>query len=418
MTPSLGAAHEEPTDGQTGTHRLPDQITITEEREVPRGDRLHLGKAIAVAMVACVLVGLAESVNDIVLRYIGGSPKSLSFVLIEQMPWWLLWTVFMPAVMWLARTYRFDDARWRRSAVAHAGLGLTIAILHGTLFGVFFQTVIGNNAAFHTIGASIQWFLLRYLFMDVMTYCAAVGIYYSFEYFSSFRHTALAGARSEARATRLELHLAQARLHALRMELNPHFLFNALNAVGGLVRRREHDKAIEILSRLGDLLRTTLDGDMPSEVPLADELGLLHRFLDIEQVRFGDRLRIVWEVDQDTRAALVPPLILQPLVENALRHGISQRAGAALLRISARRDGSQLELVVRDTGSGLSSAGGRTVREGIGLSNTRARLEQLYGRSAISVELADVADGGARARLLLPFHETRTPADRAIGATA
>jgi LytS/YehU family sensor histidine kinase len=174
-----------------------------------------------------------------------------------------------------------------------------------------------------------------------------------------------------------------------------------------------------MLERVGELLRTTLDREMPPEVPLAAELGLLGRYLDIEQARFGERLRVSWDVEPETRDALVPPLILQPLVENALRHGVSRRQGVALLRISARRAGRQLELTVRDTGDGLALVGGRPPREGIGLSNTRARLEQLYGPDATSLELGDVAGGGARGRLLLPYHVTRarTHADGvALGA--
>ena len=205
-------------------------------------------------------------------------------------------------------------------------------------------------------------------------------------------------------------------MHALRMELNPHFLFNALNAVAGLVRRREHDGAIDMLSRLGELLRTTLNRDLPLEVPLSEELELLRHFLEIEVVRFGDRLRVSWEVEPESQAALVPPLILQPLVENALRHGLSRRQGPALLRISARRTGLHLELSVRDTGEGLAAHGSRAPREGIGLSNTRARLEQMYGRDATALELTDVPGGGARTRLLLPFHLDAGRGHVAVGA--
>ncbi|MBV6521423.1 MAG: hypothetical protein MNPFHGCM_01559 [Gemmatimonadaceae bacterium] len=372
----------------------------------PAAERLELGRASLVAVAACIAIALAECVNDYILRWLDGTPKSVWFVVVEQFPWWLLWTAFMPAVMWLARTYRFDDARWRRSALVHAAFGLTIALAHGALYGAYFHVSNGNIPAVATIPGAIRWFLLRYLFMDVMTYCAAVGIYYSFEYFTSFRHSAFAGARSEARATRLELHLAQARLHALRMELNPHFLFNALNAVAGLVRRREPEKAVETLSRLGDLLRATLNGDMEPEVPLVDELNLLRRFLDIEQIRFGDRLHVEWNVEAGVHGALVPPLILQPLVENALRHGIAQRPGPASLHIGARRSNDRLELTVHDSGRGLALPHGRGLREGIGLSNTRARLEQLYGPRLTGVTLTNAVDGGALASVHLPYHET------------
>jgi hypothetical protein len=377
---------------------------------------INLRSASLIAVAACAVVGLLESTNAYIIHSLESTPRSLLFSIREQLPWWMLWMVFMPVVLWLARSYRFDGAHWRRSAAIHSLAGLAVSLAHAMLYGALFHYAANASVVLPTVGAQIRYFLLRYLFMDVMTYCAAAGIYYSFEYFSSFRHSALQAAESEARATKLQLSLAQARIHALRMELNPHFLFNALNAVAGLVRRREHDAAVDILARLGELLRTTLNRDTPSEVPLADELHLLRRFLDIELVRFGDRLRVAWEIEQESYAALVPPLILQPLVENALRHGISRRPGLAMLRISARRAGAQLELVVRDTGDGLATLGGRPVREGIGLSNTRARLEELYGPDSTTLELTDVAGGGARTRLLLPYHVTRGRADVALGA--
>ena len=162
--------------------------------------------------------------------------------------------------------------------------------------------------------------------------------------------------------------------------------------------------------------KPTDDDEMPAEIPLADELSYLGRFVDIELVRFGDRLHVTWDVDADVRTALVPPLILQPLVENALRHGIARRPGPALLRVSARRSGLHVELAVRDSGDGLSPIDGRAPREGIGLSNTRARLAELYGPEAASLDVADVPGGGVRARVLLPFHTNVEDRDVAVGA--
>jgi LytS/YehU family sensor histidine kinase len=296
--------------------------------------------------------------------------------------------------------------------VVHVLAGIVISMAHVAAFTALFYDAMAVAGGPTTLGMQIVAVLRRYLFMDIMTYCAAVGVYYAFEYFAYARRSALHAARPDAMAARLQLGLAEARLHALRVELNPHFLFNALNAVSGLVRRREHDAAVDMLERVGDLLRTTLNREMPPEIPLSEELGLLRRFVEIELVRFGDRLRVAWDVEPEAREALVPPLILQPLVENALRHGVSRRQGGAYLRISARRAGLHLELTVRDTGDGLTLVGGVPPREGIGLSNTRARLAQLYGPDATSLELSDAAGGGARARLLLPFHVTR--AERAM----
>jgi len=301
-------------------------------------------------------------------------------------------------VLWLARTYRFDGPRWRRSAGMQKLVAIPLLFAHTAACGAIYHYLNGPGPSAATLGAHVRIFVSRFLFTDIVTYCAAVGVYYAVEYFSSFRRSALAAVQADARAARLQLSLAEARIHALRMELNPHFLFNALNAVAGLVRKREHDAAVDTLARLGDLLRTTLDRDMPPEVPLSEELELLRRYLSIELARFGDRLRVAWEVESEAQGALVPPLILQPLVENALRHGVSRRPGVALLRISARRAGLHLELAVRDSGEGLAPLDGRPPREGIGLSNTRARLEELYGPDATSLELTDAPGSTSSSR--------------------
>jgi hypothetical protein len=378
-------------------------------------DKVNLWRAALVAAGACLVVALLETVKDLVFAATEGRERTVFQALRAQLPWWILWMAFMPAVLALARRFRFDSPRWPVSAGVHVLLGIVLSLAHGILYALTSHHVTGVVVP-PTSGGPVRFFLSRYLFTDILTYAATIGAYWSVEYFSHFRLSSLAAARSEARAARLQLRLADARIHALRMELNPHFLFNALNSVAGLVRRREHDAAVDMLARLGELLRTTLDRNMPPEVTLAEELALLRRFLDIELVRFGDRLRVVWEIEAEAYDAFVPPLILQPLVENALRHGIARRSGAGLLHVSARRAGLSLELAVRDSGEGLTTPGGRPPREGIGLQNTRARLEELYGEGTTSVELANVQGGGARTRLLLPFHLSRGEGHVAAGA--
>lgn len=364
-------------------------------------------RSMAVSAAICAAFGVLETVKTWVLQRSQGTPKSWTYCLLEQMPWWALWFVATPAVLWFAQRFRPDDARRARTAAGHLVGAWTISIVHCSLAGLDYFWLVGPSSIARTWTGAAWYFTLRYIFTDLVTYAAAVATYYAVEYHTGFRRSAVAAAEAEARAARLQLDAAVARMHALRAELNPHFLFNSLNAVAGLVRRDEPEAAVQMLARLGDLLRTTLDREMPLEVPLSEELDLLRQFVDIELVRFGDRLRVTWEIDADARPALVPPLILQPLVENALRHGVSRRTGAALLRISARRMGAQLELCVRDTGDGLVATAGRPPREGIGLSNTRARLAELYGAEAAHLELTDVAGGGVRARVLLPFHSSR-----------
>jgi two-component system, LytTR family, sensor kinase len=391
---------------------MTDPIDLTELEEP-----LDWRVSSLVAAGACAAIGLLECAKDYVMVQIGGSQRPLVSVLRDQAMWWVLWMLLMPGVIALSRRFRFDGGRWRSSTLAHLSLGVGLSIGHIAVFGAAYFWAVGPTTTLGpTAGRVITVFMTRYLATDLLIYGGAVGVYYAFDYFARYRRLALEAAQAESRAARLQLNLAEARIHALRMELNPHFLFNALNAVAGLVRKRQHAAAIDMLARLGDLFRTTLDREMPAEVALAEELAYLERFVEIEVVRFGDRLRVTWEVAADVQNAFVPPLILQPLVENALRHGVGRRPGPAELRIGARRSGLHLELTVRDSGDGLAPVDGRAPREGIGLSNTRARLVELYGPDVASVDVADVRGGGVCARVLIPFHTSVLERDVALGA--
>jgi len=209
------------------------------------------------------------------------------------------------------------------------------------------------------------------------------------------------GQERERQALQLTAHLAQARLDALTMQIQPHFLFNALNSIAALVHK-DADAADEMIGALSEFLRCTLHGSARREVPLIEELEYVRRYLAIEQVRFGDRLRYETDVPPETFGALVPMLILQPLVENAVRHGLSSApgpggaSGPARLSILARREDGELHLSVADNGAGL----GQSANEGIGLTNTRARLRELHGEAG-RVELR--AGNGCTVELVLPF---------------
>jgi two-component system, LytTR family, sensor kinase len=203
------------------------------------------------------------------------------------------------------------------------------------------------------------------------------------------------------RASRLEASLAEARLAMLRMQLQPHFLFNTLNSIAALMRR-DVDAADRMIARLAELLRHSLDTTGRREVTLREELDTLARYLEIEQTRFADRLTVRYEVDPETLDALVPGLILQPIVENAVHHGVAQRASAGLIALAARRENGQLMIAVSDDGPGLAATQ-PSARPGIGLANTRARLDQLYGPQH-GLDIHDRPDGGADVVMRLPYH--------------
>jgi LytS/YehU family sensor histidine kinase len=202
----------------------------------------------------------------------------------------------------------------------------------------------------------------------------------------------------ERRSLELAASLAQSRLATLRAQLQPHFLFNSLNAISTLVHR-DPNAADEMISNLSDFLRLTLEHSESQELPLRNELEFVRRYLAIEQVRFGDRLRVIEQIPQDALDCLVPVLLLQPLVENALKHGIAPKRGPATLQITAVRSDLQLLLTIEDDGVGLGVPG--NTRPGIGLSNTRSRLRELHGPNA-ELTLENLPSGGTRATVRIP----------------
>jgi two-component system LytT family sensor kinase len=208
--------------------------------------------------------------------------------------------------------------------------------------------------------------------------------------------------KREAQASRLATQLAEARLGALRMQLNPHFLFNSLNALAVLVREKQTEDASRMLELLSDVLRRALRADEEQLVPLDAELEFLKQYLAIEEVRFSDRLRIQWSIDARAQRAQVPTFILQPIVENAIRHGIAKRADSGLIRVSASIVGDQLLLVVEDDGSGMRNTGENV--EGVGLSNTRKRLEALFGNAG-RLTISSEVGHGTRVAIYMPSTE-------------
>jgi LytS/YehU family sensor histidine kinase len=227
-------------------------------------------------------------------------------------------------------------------------------------------------------------------------YWAIIGLQHAVDYYRQAR------AR-EVRAARLETRLLSSQLQALQQQLHPHFLFNTLHAISTLVHR-DPDKADLMIERLSDLLRITLRKVDVQEVELAEELEYVRAYLDIEQVHFGPRLRIEYRIDAAALDVLVPTLILQPIVENAIRHGLEPLVRPGTLTIEAEADGNMLLLRVRDDGVGFANTFRRP--DGVGLANTRARLDRLYGEAA-ALTMREQASGGVRVEVTIPL---RTPA--------
>jgi len=375
----------------------------------PAPRRLHLSQRDRLLILGFwLLFGLLETTGAYATSRLGpgGAPMPLDSALLGNLPWWLLWGGLTPIVFWLAERFRFDGTHWGRFALVHFPLALITSAIHIVIAGAIFY--YGTRSYYVSAFPAMVDFRLMdlyerwsqtYLIIDIIVYWAIVGAYHAFDYNHRFRQGQLSQANLAARAAQLESRVTEARLAALRMELNPHFLFNTLNAISGLVRRGEHGSAVTMLARLGDLLRATLERGGEQTVPLEKELEYLNRYLEIEQVRFQDRLTIATDVEPDAEHALVPTLILQPLVENAVRHGISRRPGTGAIDIHARRRGEELAVTVRDTGVGFADG---PTREGVGLKNTRARLEQCFGdRGALTWR--NHPEGGAEVTVTMPF---------------
>ena len=348
----------------------------------------HLG------LLALWLVPAAVALGQIYIEQtLAGEAVAWNVALWTTLPNWVLWALLTPPVAALARRWAPGQAPVWQLAVVHAG-GAALALgAHA----------VGNVAAFQLAGLPAAWTVT-----DVSTHYALRAHVNAVAYALIVAATWAWGAQRarrerERREAGLRAALAEAELHALRMQLRPHFLFNALHAVGATVRTGETDRAVTMLSRLAELLRLSLETDGADEVPLRRELDVVERYLDLERVRFQDRLAVEVDADAEARRGLVPTWALQPLVENAIKHGVAPRPGPARVRVEARRDGDRLHLSVHDDGPGPEGSASRAPSTGVGLANTRSRLDALYGDAA-SLELRPGQDGaGTEARITLPY---------------
>jgi two-component system, LytTR family, sensor kinase len=309
-------------------------------------------------------------------------PPRWRLTLVMALTEWYAWAVLTPLVAWLARRYPIRRGFVTKALFVHVPAGLVLAIVKVALTRVLRLPIV----------PSVEYFQISDLSTHYIMYWALVAAVHALTYYR-------AGREGELRASQLEARLADARLQLLKMQLHPHFLFNTLNAISELVHE-EPATADRMIASLSELLRESLDAGADDQVTLARELQLLDRYVDIQRARFGDRLDVRVEVEPEARAALVPILILQPLVENSIRHGLAARVRAEHVQIRAVRRDDRLILEVADDGIGLGPDG--AAREGIGLGNARARLQALYGPDQ-SVDVLDVGGGGVLVRLTMPW---------------
>jgi two-component system LytT family sensor kinase len=333
-----------------------------------------------------------------------------------------LWALLLPVVLVL---FRWADvqASLKRGVGWILVIGGPVAVVHVAVErGIFAIAPLTRQGIYPNFTTSFDFravdpygiggwrlavFLFRRFIADYFTYFIVAALCFAYEHFVRSRE-------QEAQAQALQSELAQAQLQALRMQVNPHFLFNTLNAITVLVRGGETSKAGRTLRLLSDMLRATFRGADVQMAPLREEIDLLERYLEIEEIRFGDRLQVEIDVDPDVSEVSVPYLLLQPLVENAVRHGIAPHADAGVVRVAARpttvHGQKGVELIVSDSGPGFSADGEELLAEseGVGLSNTKQRLETLYG-DAHTFELGTAVEGGARVTIRIPLDAKAAP---------
>jgi LytS/YehU family sensor histidine kinase len=334
-------------------------------------------------------------------------PEPLLHLFILNTVYWYVPALVAPLILHLATTYQLGRRRWYVLALVHVTGALAYSVIHtAAMLGAKFALLQTPPSRGWWFAARIEY--LTQLDWMFMTYLFLVGLAHALVYRGESERRALASAQ-------LEMRLVEAQLQALQRQLHPHFLFNTLNAIAGLMRA-DVDAADRMMDRLGDLLRMTLNTSNVQEVPLRKELEMLQTYLDIEQARFGDRLCVRIAIDPDTLDAQVPNFLLQPLVENAVRHGIAPHTRPGHLAVEAVHDGRQLHIHILDNGDGVPPHRLTLLNQGVGLANTRARLEHLY-RGEHALVFAHT-DEGFRVTVSIPFALDRRTTESAQAGAA
>jgi len=360
-----------------------------EKRSTRRRSELKWG----LITIGWTLYGFFFASQFIVTRAYLGRPLRVGGTLASWLICAFLWLAATPLVLWLARRFPLERRQWVTSGLIHLGAGAVLSLLLLALF-VLITSWLGLVSDSESLLSAFRGLLVNSFHSEFLTYWMVIGLSQGIDYYRKYRER-------ELRTLQLEARLAHAQLDALKMQLHPHFLFNTLNSISVLMSE-DVVAARRMLTRLSELLRTSLENVGKHEVSLREELDFLNNYLEIEQTRFEDRLAVRMKIEPGVLDARVPNLILQPLVENAIRHGVAPRAQHGLIEISAAREDGMVRLRVRDNGPGLGSIAPENLTPGIGFSNTQARLKQLYG-AAYRFEIKDATGGGLEVAISIPF---------------
>jgi signal transduction histidine kinase len=340
------------------------------------------------------LLGLLNVSQSYFLLTTLGRPFNIWMSLVFGLTDWYIWAALAPIVVYVGRCFPLGQRRWAVHVPLHMMFSVVCAFVTTLLFYPVFVYMSPPVELPEPFWKRLEISFMREIHLYLWVYWAILGVGHAIDYYRRYRERELSTAQLAAR-------LAEAQLQVLKMQLDPHFLFNTLHAVTTLVHKSPESAEV-MLTRLSDMLRMSLETSQTHEVPLRDELRLLEPYLEIQRVRFGSRLSVEIKIDPSAANGLVPNLILQPLVENAIRHGIEPQLGAGWVRIEAMRDGKFMAIHVSDNGPGFPD-GSDSVREGVGISNTMARLRYLYGED-YQFAISNGAGHGAVITLVIPWH--------------
>ena len=327
------------------------------------------------------------------LNYLGSTSREpfRPMWMIALASYWV-YALLTPPVFWITKQFPFSRDAWLKPALVHLATMVLFTLAHTTGRVMVYPVRRGDVWLARNFDTWLIY-LRQNLYEHLWMYVSLAGIAVAFNYYRALQARELREARLQARVADYELQI-------LKMQLHPHFLFNTLHAIATLMGR-DVGAARRMITRLSDLLRIALSHGSTNQVRLKEELEFLEAYLEIEQTRFGDRLTVEMNIPAEVLDAQVPNLLLQPLVENAVRHGISAQRSAGRIEISAAKNGDRLYIEISNDGPGFGAGSSRR-GAGVGLVNTRARLQQLYG-SAHLFEIADRPEGGVRVRLAIPF---------------
>ena len=348
------------------------------------------GRIWAIGFVLWTVLAFLSAAGAHVYTASMGSPESWAQLLAWNVTISFVWSLLTPPVYALARRFTFERSNWTRMLPLHLAISVTLTFLSACLI-VWLEPFITWTPQAHLPYLS---HVLARAFMDLQRYWYIVLITQAISYYAKYRER-------ELQSSQLEAQLALAQLDVLKSQLEPHFLFNTLNSIAALARN-DGLAAENMTLQLADLLRSSLDAMGVHEVPLSRELTLLQKYIDIQQMRFQERLSVEMDIASNTLSALVPNMILQPLVENAIRHGIGPRRAPGHVRISSRVVFDELWMEIADDGIGLARFDGSVPPEGVGLRNTRARLQQLYNHEHRLI-MEDAPEGGCVIKIHIPF---------------